>query len=120
MAFSIDYSQSNLSKNIDKMSEKMGALILMYASTKASRLRFEMQSKRPWTDRTGMAKARLDANVSQPRKEIIRITLSHGVSYGVWLELAHQKNFAIIGPTIQSEGPKIIIELNGIMDKLKF
>lgn len=120
MAFEINYSQSDLSKNIDKMSVKMGALILMYASTKASRLKFEMQNKRPWTDRTGMAKARLDANVSQPNKEVVRITLSHGVSYGVWLELAHQKNFAIIGPTIQSEGPKITTELSGIMEKLKF
>ena len=119
MAFKIDYTNSPLSKNLDKVSVKLGALILMYSSTKAAKLKADMQINRPWTDRTGMAKARLDTVVSQPDNNTVRITLSHGVSYGIWLELAHEKNYAIIGPTIQREGPKITDELKGIMDRIK-
>lgn len=119
MAFQLDYDKSTLNKNLDKMSTKLGAVILMYASTKASELQAKMKVNRPWTDRTGMAKALLNAKVSQPDKNIVRITLAHGVDYGIWLELAHGKNYAIIAPTIREEGPRIVEDLNNLMSKLK-
>ena len=119
MAIKIEYDKSKLKKNIDTISVKLGALVLIYAATKASYLESEMKINRPWTDRTGMAKALLNAKVSQPNDNTIRITLSHGVNYGIWLELAHEKNYAIIAPTIREEGPRIVEDLNNLMSKLK-
>lgn len=119
MAFTIDWDNSNLNKNLDKMATKLGAVILMYASTKAVELESKMKIKRPWTDRTGMAKATLSGRVSQPDANTVRITLAHGVSYGIWLELAHEKNYAIIAPTIKEEGPRIVSDLDNLMSKLK-
>jgi len=119
MAFKLDYNSSTLKKNLDKMSTKLGAVLLMYAATKAKELQAKMQRNRPWTDRTGMAKALLSARVSQPDASKIRITLAHGVDYGIWLELAHGKNYAIIAPTIREEGPRIVQDLNDLMSKLK-
>lgn len=118
MAIKIDYSSSTLNKNLLAMSTKIGAAVLMLASTEASRLESHMKINRPWTDRTGMAKATLRASVSQPSKNKIRITLSHGVDYGIWLELAHGKNWAIIGPTINQEGPEVIKRFQGLMNRL--
>lgn len=119
MAFQLDYGSSILKQKMDKMGTKIGAAVLMYAATKAVQLESEMKLRRPWTDRTGMAKARLTAKVSQPSSEIVRITLAHGVNYGIWLELAHGKNYAIIGPTIQREGPRVIEDMHGLMDKIQ-
>ena len=119
MSFQLDYDESNLGKNLDRMSEKLGAVLLMYAATKASELQAKMKLNRPWTDRTNMAKALLNAKVSQPNKNIIRITLTHGVEYGIWLELAHEKNYAIIAPTVREEGPRIVSDLGNLMSKLK-
>lgn len=119
MAIKINYSSSSLSKNLDKMSKKLGAVVLMYAATKATRLESQMKLKRPWTDRTNMAKMRLNARVSQPDSHTVRITLAHGVDYGIWLELAHEGNYAIIIPTINQEAPNITKDLKGIMGKLK-
>ena len=119
MAFRLDYNGSSLKRNLDNMSTKLGAVILMYSATKASELQSKMKLNRPWTDRTGMAKAMLSAKVSQPSQNIVRITLAHGVSYGIWLELAHEKNYAIIAPTIREEGPRIIEDLGDLMSRLK-
>lgn len=119
MAFQLKYNESALKKNLDKMSIKLGAVLLMYAATKASELQSKMQINRPWTDRTGMAKALLSARVSQPSKDVVRITLAHGVDYGIWLELANEKNYAIIAPTIREEGPRIVSDLNNLMSKIK-
>ena len=118
MAFTLDYNSSTLSKNLDKMAVKLGAMLLMYSATKADEIQYKMKANRPWTDRTGLAKMLLSAKVSQPDKNTIRITLAHGVNYGIWLELAHGKNYAIIAPTIREEGPRIIEDLGDLMSKL--
>lgn len=115
-----DYDKSNLSKNLDKFSVKLGAAVLMYANTKAVQIESTMKRKRPWTDRTGMAKASLRTVVTRPDENIIRITLAHGVSYGIWLELAHEKKYAIIKPTLDSEAPKVVDGLSELMSKIKF
>ncbi len=119
MAFQLDYNNSTLKKNLNKMSEKIGVAILIYSATKAQEIESKMKINRPWTDRTNMAKALLSANVSQPNETTLRITLAHGVDYGIWLELANEKNYAIIAPTIREEGPRIVEDLNNLISKLK-
>lgn len=119
MAFTLKYNESSLRSNLGKMPEKMGAVVLMYSATKAAELESKMKLNRPWTDRTGMAKATLAAKVSQPKPNIIRITLAHGVDYGIWLELANEQNYAIISPTIREESPRVIEDMNNLMSKIK-
>lgn len=119
MGIKFDYGKSTLNRKLGNMGEKIGAAVLMYSSTKASELKYKMKQNRPWTDRTGAAKALLDARVSRPKPNIIRITLSHGVDYGIWLELAHEKNYAIIAPTVREESPKVVEDLNNIMSNIK-
>ena len=118
MAIKIDYSRSTLNRNLSDLTTKIGVAVLMLASTEASRLESYMKLNRPWTDRTGMAKMTLKTFVSQPSSSKIRITLSHGVDYGIWLELAHEKNYAIIGPTINQEGPEVIKHFKDLMSKI--
>lgn len=115
-----DYDQSKLSKNMEKFSLKLGAAVLMYANTKAVQLEASMKRNRPWTDRTGAAKATLRTVVTQPDQNTIRITLAHGVSYGIWLELAHEKKWAIVNPTLEKEAPNVVDGLQDLMSKIKF
>ena len=119
MSFKLEYNKSGLKKGLDNFGLKFGAMILMYASTKAAELQSKMQMNRPWTDRTGMAKATLSAKVSQPSKSLVRITLAHGVDYGIWLELANGKKYAIIAPTVQEEGPRIVEDMQDLMNKIR-
>lgn len=114
-----DYVNSSLSKGIDKLSDKIGAAVLMYCTTKAKELESQMKTNRPWTDRTNMAKVTLNAKVSQPNPNTIRITLAHGVEYGMWLELANEKNYAIVGPTVRNESPRVIRDMQDLLNKIK-
>jgi hypothetical protein len=77
-----------------------------------------MKVNRPWTDQTNQAKARLHTSVSQPNPNIVRITLAHGVNYGIWLELANEKKYAILAPTVNKFAPKIVEDLEGIFGKM--
>ena len=119
MGIRFRYRESTLVKNLDRMAERVGAAVLLYAGTKAKVIEGEMKTNRPWTDQTGAAKARLNTSVSQPEPNIVRITLAHGVDYGIWLELAHEKNFAIVAPTLRKMAPEVIEDLKGIMGEMQ-
>lgn len=114
----LDFDESDLSDGMTKAPSRLMTAVLMYAHTKAPSLEATMKTNRPWTDRTGLAKLRLGVKVSQVDSETARLTFSHGVNYGVWLELAMEKKFAIIMPTINKEGPKVIDGLQSILGRL--
>lgn len=60
-----------------------------------------MKQKAPWQNRTGLARKTLRGTAALSGSEL-QLTLSHGMWYGIYLELAHQKRFAIIKPTMDS------------------
>lgn len=118
VALKLDWSNSILNKVLEESKPKLRTATLMFALREADRLRTYMQINRPWTDRTGEAKRRLNAIVSQESEDVIRITLAHGVSYGYWLEVAHEKKYSIIGPTIKIEGPKVVQGLTNLLSSI--
>lgn len=61
-----------------------------------------MKVNAPWNNITRNARNSLTGQVTvanSPTKTRIALTLSHGVDYGVWLELKNAGKFAIVRPT---------------------
>ena len=100
---------------LKQMSERAEAAILMYAKDQSKALESQMKQKAPWTDRTTMARKSLRGEAEKTDNGV-RITLSHGVDYGKWLELAHEKRYAILEETVQNVSPEI---LSGFTELLK-
>jgi len=65
----------------------------------APRVEAWMKQYAPWADRTGNARQTLYSEVERTLTDIA-IIMDHGVDYGVWLELANQGNYQIIGPAL--------------------
>lgn len=59
-----------------------------------------------WQDRTANARQSLFTHVDQATGKTT-IYLSHGMDYGVYLELRHQGRYAIILPTLEHFYPRI-------------
>lgn len=104
---SIDMS-TELLDTLKTMSERAPVGIRIYCETAAKKLEGSAKQRAPWTDRTGQARQRLTAFVTQIQPGICTITLAHGVDYGVYLELAHEKKYATIMPSIIREAPAIM------------
>jgi len=64
------------------------------------------KSYAPWTDRTGHARQGLQGGVDVRGDQQV-LYLSHGVDYGIWLELAHGGNYAIVRPTVDAHLSRI-------------
>lgn len=64
----------------------------------------------PWTDRTGNARSGLHASASA-EDNVFSLLLAHSVYYGLFLETRWNGKYAIIMPTLQWIGAKLIEEI---------
>lgn len=85
------------------------------AHEQAAEMEAYAKSNAPWQDRTGAARSSLSATVEETGP-IGTIVLSHGVPYGIWLEVANGGRFAIIAPTIDVFGPRVMRSLQNMIN----
>lgn len=72
------------------------------------------QENASWEDQSGAAREGLTAEaVSSGFSKAI--VLYHTVDYGIWLEVRWNGRYAIILPTIETMGPRVMAELHGLM-----
>lgn len=69
----------------------------------------------PWEDKTGAAREGLHATVEETGP-IGTIVLSHGVPYGIWLEISNGGRFSIIPQTIDVFGPQVMRSLQNMIN----
>ena len=74
-----------------------------------------MKANAPWTDRTGNARQTLNTEVEQVVNQMVSLAFSHGVDYGVYLELDYGGRFAIIGPAMDHFVSKIWNDVQELM-----
>ena len=77
------------------------------------------RSNAPWEDRTGDARSGLDAEFYGD-DNAVGITLFHTVDYGPFLEIRWGGKYAIILPTVEAMGPKLLDRMERMMDKIIF
>ncbi len=86
---------------------KQKAALAIYADTAAKKMEGEAKSKAPWIDRTSNARQSISGNHGWDGKTL-KIVLSGGMNYSVYLELAYEKRYAILVPTIERNAPEIL------------
>jgi hypothetical protein len=116
MGFSFDASDMLAGLN-DAMSKSETA-VKVYAETAAKKLEGHAKTHAPWTDRTGAARNRLQG-YTEPRPSAIRVNLAHGVDYGLWLELANEKKYATVAPTINNLSQEVFNGLDKLFDRMR-
>ena len=110
---------SELMGNMDNMYNRLNMAVGVLAEQGATKLQSSAKKNAPWTDRTGEARRRL-SGTAKPILKGWRITLAHGVSYGIYLELSHERRFAIIQQTIDRVGyGEIMPAFNRFIDRLR-
>ncbi|WP_291632206.1 hypothetical protein [Clostridium sp.] len=110
MSKSFEVDTVILSSAILKLDLLKDAELSMYLKTCAAKLESDAKENRKWVDRTSAARNRMTAK-SEKKAFGYRLTLAHGVDYGLWLELANEGNYAILDETIKKNTNDII---NGI------
>lgn len=79
----------------------------IFGETVAKDFESYAKANRPWTDRTGNARQGLRGYTTDIPNGV-RVNIAHSVDYGIWLEYAHEKKYAILEPTVRLKGPDAI------------
>lgn len=109
---------NSMLNGLTRMENKFDIAVQMYAEQAALKLQNFARENRKWTDRTGQARQRLTGSVTKIEARY-RITLAHGVDYGLWLELANEKKYSIIPQTIEYVGTfEVLPGFKNLMERL--
>lgn len=82
--------------------------ITMLLETASKKMESWAKQNRPWTDRTGRARSGLFGYAYWEDKQIVSAAIAHTVYYGVFLELAHERKYAILERTIEEHRNEIM------------
>lgn len=114
----LEFDFSGMVSSITQMGSRIDAAVGKYAEDSAEMLEDYAKLNRKWTDRSGDARRSLKGSSRRVAKGY-QIELAHGVNYGIWLELANEKRYAIIQPTILANSNDIMVGLSALMNKVK-
>ena len=103
----VDWTDGDLVGNLREFSPKVELALAAIMQYEAPNVEGHARSTALWTDRTGNARGSLTARAFA-RGHTHGIRLSHGVPYGIWLEVRFAGRYAVIDPTIQHMGPKVM------------
>lgn len=84
------------------MCDRLAPGMLMVSQTMATKIEGWAQENASWHDRTTNARQSLNCKAYLEGAHHVCIELRHGVEYGIWLELAHQKKYAILEKSIEA------------------
>ncbi|CEI72931.1 hypothetical protein [Romboutsia hominis] len=111
---SFKFNASGLMKGLTEREIKTKAAVGLYADTTAKKMEAHAKSNYKWTPRSGQAHQTLNGTWKW-HGSVARVELSHGASYGVYLEFCNEKRYAIVKPTIDLISPQAIRGLANIL-----
>lgn len=108
---------AKLQTNLEHLTKSFKQKVDQVVGQASGELETHMKINRKWTDRSTRARQGLSGKWAKGDTDYDWIiTLSHSVSYGVFLELAHEKKYAIIQPTILLKGPEVMKAFNNLLE----
>jgi hypothetical protein len=115
---SFSFNADTLVKNLDLLPQRMERVIIAAIEYHATRGEAALRKGARWTDRTSNARNGLFTATSHSRTKHT-ITFYHSVPYGIWLEVRWAGRYAIIMPTVRSEGALLMKTLDKAMARIK-
>lgn len=117
MARSVVWSSDTLSPGLHGFPVKLDAALGLFMEYNETKVQDYMRTRAPWTDRTGNARQGLFAKAYK-REDVHGIVAYHTMPYGIWLEVKNDGQYAVITPTIQAEGQRIMRDVGKLLTKL--
>lgn len=115
----VKFDTKAIEKGLNSMESKFDLAMQAFLDNAGEKLVSYGKENAKWVNRTGAARDRLNSYSGKVNKGY-KLYFAHGVDYGIWLELANEKKYAIVYKTIQVVGnKKIMPAFKNFMDKLK-
>lgn len=119
MATSFRLELSELDRNLRNFDDRARAAISKAMIFQAARDENYMRTHAKWTDRTTNARNGLFATVFHESPSSWLLVLSHGVEYGIWLEVSNGGQYAIVRPAWLRSHKQTMLLLSKLFDRME-
>lgn len=94
---------------------RLKAALFLLADTSSKKMEAWAKQNARWTDRTSNARQTLKGEALWESDVILLCLVKHGVDYGIWLELAHEKRYAILEEAVAAYRDELITEFKRLV-----
>lgn len=81
--------------------------VLTVCEVASTKMEAYAKANGPWINRTGNARQTLKGSAEWVTRDQIMMAVAHHMSYGYWLELAHQRKSKILEASVESQVPEL-------------
>lgn len=114
-----DFNAKQLSRNLQNFDKNVRGSVAAVVDYNAGYGEAWLKANARWTDRTGAARTGLTA-ISSRDRQAFYILMAYAVNYGIWLEIAHDRKYAIITPGMRIIGDKLMKDLQMLLNRIEY
>lgn len=103
-----DFDMSAVVTGLDGVESRLQASIKLICDTVAKKMESWAKDNAIWVNRTTNARQGLSGEAIWKDSDTIWICVAHSVDYGVWLELANERRYAILEASIEANKDELI------------
>lgn len=101
-------SAKKIIKELENIESRLRISLRIVSDAAAKKMANWAKENQPWTPRTGDAQKFLSGDAYWQDKNILVTAVMHNVDYGIWLELAHEKKYAVLENAIETQRENLI------------
>ena len=106
----LEYDDDDLARTLGSFDRRFNNLVSNIFEYESAYATTWMKANAPWHDDTGAARASLNATAHSSGSSH-ELLLAHGVSYGIWLEIAHNRKYQILASAQRHMANKIMSDI---------
>lgn len=92
---------------LQQVEDKLFEALRIVSHSAAKEMEAWAKANAKWTDRTGNARQKLTGDAYWANSKVLETVIAHQMDYGVWLELAHAKKYAILDKALREKAPEL-------------
>ena len=114
----LQWDMKEFEESINFIQTRFQTSILILCEVAAAKMEEYAKDEAIWIDRTSNARQKLIGQAYYVTMDQVQIAVSHQMDYGIWLELAHGRDYAILETAIEENIDELLNSIKRLIGRL--
>lgn len=114
----LQWDMKEFEESITFIQTRFQTSILILCEVAAAKMEEYAKDEAIWIDRTSNARQKLIGQAYYVTMDQVQIAVSHQMDYGIWLELAHGRDYAILEAAIEENIDELLNSIKRLIGRL--
>ena len=114
----LQWDMKEFEESITFIQTRFQTSILILCEVAAAKMEEYAKDEAIWIDRTSNARQKITGQAYYVTMDQVQIAVSHQMDYGIWLELAHGRDYAILETAIEENIDELLNSIKRLIGRL--